>query len=105
MGRAAMVSGRKRTKSSQVAAGKHSKPYSTRIIKAGALLGDTKTLLCHWDSTQTTQDNLRRFREENLFGKASRSRVEDKAYREELLEGKYEWSSIGKQLRAKGLVK
>ena len=35
MGRAAMVSGRKRTKSPQVAAGKHSKPYSARIIKAG----------------------------------------------------------------------
>jgi len=29
------------------------------------------------DSTQTTQDNLRRFREENLFGRASRSRVAD----------------------------
>ncbi len=30
---------------------------------------------------------------------------EAKKYWEELLEGKYEWSSIGKQLRAKGLVK
>jgi hypothetical protein len=30
---------------------------------------------------------------------------EAKAYWEELMEGKYEWSSIGKQLRAKGLVK
>src|SRR4029077_17024153 len=28
-----------------------------------------------------------------------------KTYWEELLEGKYEWSSIGKQLRQKGLVK
>ena len=50
--------------------------YTTRIIKAGALLGDTKTLLSHWDSAQSTRENLRRFREENLFGKASRSRVE-----------------------------
>jgi len=30
---------------------------------------------------------------------------EARNYWEELLEGKYEWSSIGKQLRAKGLVK
>jgi hypothetical protein len=30
---------------------------------------------------------------------------EPKKYWDELLEGKYEWSSIGKQLRAKGLVK
>ena len=30
---------------------------------------------------------------------------EAKDYWEELLEGKYEWSSIGKQLREKGLVK
>ena len=74
---AVMVSGRKRNTTRQVAAGKRSEPYTTRIIKAGALLGDTKTLLSHWDSTQTTQENLRRFREENLFGKASRSRVED----------------------------
>jgi hypothetical protein len=29
---------------------------------------------------------------------------EAKHYWEELLAGKYEWSSIGKQLRAKGLV-
>ena len=30
---------------------------------------------------------------------------EAKSYWDELLEGKYEWSSIGKQLRQKGLVK
>ena len=30
---------------------------------------------------------------------------EARNYWEELLEGKYEWSSIGKQLREKGLVK
>ena len=30
---------------------------------------------------------------------------EAKKYWDELLEGKYEWSSIGKQLREKGLVK
>src|SRR5262249_40439658 len=30
---------------------------------------------------------------------------ESRSYWEELLEGKYQWSSIGKQLRQKGLVK
>src|SRR5262249_41356385 len=31
----------------------------------------------HWDEGQSVQENLQRFRRENLFGKASRSRVED----------------------------
>ncbi len=51
--------------------------YSSRIIKAGALLSDTKTLLAHWDGSTSVKENLERFRRENLFGKASRSRVED----------------------------
>ncbi len=54
-----------------------SERYTTKIIKAGALLSDTRTLLSQWDSSQPVRDNLRRFREENVFGKASRSRVED----------------------------
>lgn len=51
--------------------------YASKIIKAGALLSDTKILLAHWDLAASTQDNLDRFRSENLFGKASRSRIED----------------------------
>jgi hypothetical protein len=51
--------------------------YSSKIIKAGALLADTKTLLAHWDSMATVQANLIRVRRENDFAKASRSRVED----------------------------
>lgn len=51
--------------------------YSSKIIKAGALLGDSKTLLAHWEQTASVPANLQRFRRENLFGKASRSRVED----------------------------
>jgi hypothetical protein len=53
------------------------KVYSSKIIKAGALLEDTKTLLMHWDMTAAVQENLDRIRRENVFGKASRSRVED----------------------------
>jgi len=51
--------------------------YSSRIIKAGALISDTKTLLSQWDTSCSVQSNLSRIRQENSFGKASRSRVED----------------------------
>lgn len=51
--------------------------YSSKIIKAGALLADTKTLLTHWDVSAPVRANIERVRRENLFGKASRSRVED----------------------------
>ncbi len=51
--------------------------YSSRIIKAGALIGDTKTLLSHWDVDASVDENLKRVQRDNVFGKASRSRVED----------------------------
>src|SRR3989442_11540573 len=52
-------------------------PYTSKIIKAGALLADTKTLLSHWNVGVSVQENVNRLRRENAFGKASRSRVED----------------------------
>src|SRR6266478_1060471 len=52
-------------------------PYSSKIIKAGALIGDTKTLLSHWDVGASVDENISRVRRDNVFGKASRSRVED----------------------------
>lgn len=54
-----------------------SAPYTSRIIKAGALIGDTKTLFSHWELDVSVNENLSRVRRENVFGKASRSRVED----------------------------
>jgi len=51
--------------------------YSTKIIKAGALLADTRAFLEHWDANSSVQDNIGRFRTQNIFGKASRSRVQD----------------------------
>jgi Putative inner membrane protein (DUF1819) len=51
--------------------------YSAKITKAGALIGDTKTLLSHWDIEAPVSENLLRLQHENVFGKASRSRVED----------------------------
>ncbi len=52
-------------------------PYTTKIIKAGALLPDTKALLSCWEPDTSVSDNLQRIRRENLLGKASRSRAED----------------------------
>jgi hypothetical protein len=54
-----------------------SRIYTSKIIKAGALLADTKTLLTHWNEALSEEQNIDRFRRENLFGKASRSRIED----------------------------
>ena len=51
--------------------------YTSKIIKASALLDDTKTLLSRWDADATVPENLDRVRRENVFGKASRSRVQD----------------------------
>jgi len=51
--------------------------YTSKIIKAGALLADTKMLLSSWDVRSTVPENLDRIRRQNVFGKASRSRVED----------------------------
>ena len=47
--------------------------YTTKIIKAGALLSDTRVLLTHWDENVPVADNLERFLRQNLFGKTSRS--------------------------------
>ena len=52
-------------------------PYSSKIIKAGALLPDTKALLSAWDSGLSVSENLQRVRRQNLLGKTSRSRAED----------------------------
>lgn len=51
--------------------------YSSKIIKASALLSDTKTLFTHWDEAKTAEENLQEARRANIFGKASRSRVAD----------------------------
>jgi Putative inner membrane protein (DUF1819) len=54
-----------------------SAPYSSKIMKAGVLIGDTKTLLSHWDVDASVEENINRAQRDNVFGKASRSRVED----------------------------
>ena len=52
-------------------------PYSSKIIKAGALLPDTKVLFSVWDPKLSISENIHRIRHQNLLGKTSRSRAED----------------------------
>lgn len=56
---------------------KPSTRFSSKIIKAGALLDDVKVLLLRWDETKSIEENLRLALTTNVFGKVSRSRVED----------------------------
>lgn len=51
--------------------------YTSRIIKASALIADTKVLLAEWDLERPVEENLDRARRENIFGKATRKRVQD----------------------------
>ena len=51
--------------------------YASKIIKAGALLADTKMMLASWDSELSPSQNLDRLQQENIFGKASRVRIRD----------------------------
>ena len=52
-------------------------PYSSRIIKASALIADTRVLLHSWNVDRSVEENLARARSDNIFAKASRSRVDD----------------------------
>jgi hypothetical protein len=51
--------------------------YSSKILKAGSILSETKTLLSLWDEEASDLVNIERAQRENLFGKSSRSRVRD----------------------------
>jgi hypothetical protein len=51
--------------------------YSSRIIKASALLSDTKTLLAAWDSDDDVRRNFETVRQQNILGKTSRKRLGD----------------------------
>jgi len=50
---------------------------SSRIIKGGALLEETRRFVEMWDDRQTSRQNLEEFRRRNLLGKRSRVRAED----------------------------
>jgi len=72
-----MLRSRKKTTNRKESARNRSDRYTSKIIKASALLSDTKNLLSRWNTKVSVRENLARFRHDNLFGKASRSRIED----------------------------
>jgi hypothetical protein len=51
--------------------------FTTRIIKGGALLAETRRLIEVWDEEQAQGQNLDRIRALNLLGLPSRKRTED----------------------------
>ena len=52
-------------------------PYTSRIIKAGAIIGDTLALLHNWDPNLDDGANLAHIRHANILSKTTRSRLED----------------------------
>jgi hypothetical protein len=52
-------------------------PITSRIIKGGALLEESRRLVETWDDSKSVDRNLEEFRANNLLGKRSRSRAED----------------------------
>ena len=51
--------------------------YSSRIIKAGALLTDSRAFLRAYDPKLSVEENLAQALRRNILGKASRSRLKD----------------------------
>lgn len=50
---------------------------SSRVIKGGALLEESRRFVEMWDDDRTSQDNLDDFHRRNLLGKQSRARADD----------------------------
>jgi hypothetical protein len=50
---------------------------TSRIIKGGALLEESRRFVEAWDDTLSDEENLQVFRTRNLLGKRSRSRADD----------------------------
>lgn len=51
--------------------------YTSRIIKASALIADARALLAAWDLQKSMAENIERARRENILGKRSRKRAKD----------------------------
>jgi len=68
-----------------------SSQYTSKIIKAGALIVDTKVFFSSWNPNASVEENLRQIRQQNLLGKSSRSRAEDilAIFRQRYLNDKY----------------
>lgn len=54
--------------------------YTTRLLKGGAALEDTRRVVEEWDLDLDATSNLARLSEQNPLGKTSRSRLDDLLY-------------------------
>lgn len=54
--------------------------YTTRLLKGGAALDDTRRVIEEWDLDLDADSNLARLSEQNPLGKTSRSRLDDLLY-------------------------
>ena len=54
--------------------------YTSRLLKGGAALQDTRRVVELWDPDLSPGDNLQRLSADNLLGKPSRSRIDDLLY-------------------------
>ena len=50
---------------------------TSRLLKGGAVLGDTRRVVELWEAALSPGANLERLSSENLLGKSSRSRLND----------------------------
>lgn len=86
---ATKASGRASQSGKQPRKAENARPlYSTRINHVGALLPDTLTMLAHWNLDLDVAANLAHMQTENVFAKASRTRIPEmlKTFRERYLE-------------------
>jgi len=51
--------------------------YTSRIIKASALISDTRLLLAEWDLSRPAAENIADAHRRNILGKSSRKRAKD----------------------------
>ncbi|MDE0122005.1 MAG: DUF1819 family protein [bacterium] len=55
--------------------------YTSRLLKGGAVMEDTRRVVELWDPSISPRANLDRISVQNLLGKPSRSRIDDLLYR------------------------
>ncbi len=67
----------------------NSNPFTSKIIRAPALLNDTKIFLSNWNESLSVDENINKAIEENIFGRPARSYVKQflAAFKERYLFG------------------
>jgi len=82
---------------------KDSKAYTAKIIRAPALLHDTRVFLSHWDEGLSVDENIQKAISDNIFARPARFYVKQflTAFRERYIFGD-EWDAALRKLVRKG---